>query len=181
MQTLTPRSPDVAAKAPALWVGPAVLGAHAALGLAAERSVAVATLHALVSVAAAGALTLHTRNLVRVAQAAAYLAVADVLWRSTEARFFWEGVKYAVAGVLVIALFRFFRAWRGLGAPALYLAMFLPAIVLSVLVLGPSGLARGLISANLSGPLLLAVSVAFFAQVRPTNQGLRLVLWTMLG
>ncbi len=165
----------------AVWAWPSVVALHGVLGLVLDRSVSLATAHALVTVAVAGIIVLQTRNLVRVAQAVAYLAVADVLWRTTEAGFFYEGAKYAIVVILAVAMVRFFRSLRGLVLPAAYMATFLPAVVLSALVLGPSGLARSLISANLSGPLALATAVAFFAQVRPTLEGFRAVLWAMLG
>lgn len=165
------------------------VAAHAVVGLAMGTWPAFATAHVALAIVVALWWAVEGRTLERVAWAAGYIAVCDVLWRMTDARVFWEGAKYAVVLVLGVALFRFFRVWRGLALPAAYAACFLPAVVVALLSLGVSpsvgsvisgiGTLRSLISSNLSGPLALAVSVAFFAQVRSDPAALRRLLWVL--
>ena len=160
---------------------PAFIALHAALGLAFASINGLGTVHVLGTVAVVLLVVFQARDIARVAQATAYVAACDVLWRMSGASFFWEGPKYLVTATLGFALLRFFRRWRDIGLPATYFATFLPAIVLSALTLGLTVAARGLLSANLSGPLALGVTVLFFSQVRTTPAALRSVLFAMLG
>lgn len=154
---------------------------HFALGFGAGTSSLVSTAHVVVAVVIAGLTMTGSRNLGRIVQCACYLAAADVLWRSGGALFPWEGAKYAVCGILGIGAMRLIGRFRSIVLPVAYLLMFVPAVALTVVVLGPSGLARGLIAANISGPMALTVGVIFFLQLRITEASFRLAIWTLLG
>jgi hypothetical protein len=124
---------------------------------------AVATAHAVLTVAVASFLALSAR-FDRVVCAAAYIAGSEVLWRMSHAAIFWETGKYAVILIFTISLLRL-RPTRSLALPVLYFLLLLPSIALA-----PYGLlsaeARAQISFNLSGPAALAVSVCFLSQIR---------------
>jgi hypothetical protein len=110
---------------------------------------------------------------------AAYVAASEVLWRASEASFFYEGGKYAIATIFLCSMVRL--RLRRINRPAMiYFLVLLPSIILTVLAVDLRS-ARGLISFNLSGPLALAVSVLYLSQIRLTPQELVRVLGIMLG
>lgn len=102
----------------------------------------------------------------RAAQAAAYIAGAEVLWRMTGAGLFWEFGKYALILIFVAAIVRS-PGWRVPALALVYFLVLLPSCVLTLQALEAEE-ARRQISFNLSGPLALAASVWFFANCRLT-------------
>lgn len=163
--------------APSLIVGVLVL--QVALGLLLRESDAASTAFTVVLVLTAFVVALRSPRVEWIAAVAGYLVAAEVLWRMTGADVFWETGKYATAGVLAIGAIRFFAGWRRLLAPGVYLAMFVPGVIVAVDRFGWSG-AREPVSFNVSGPLALAVAVAFFVSFRSTIAGFRIVLWCMV-
>lgn len=156
------------------------LAGHVLLGVAINGSAALATLHAAVAVGAGLWIGATSRRIERVAMAAAYLAACDVLWRMTDARIFYETGKYAVAAVLLLGLFRIIRSTHRAVLPIAYFALLLPSALLTVQRLSVLG-AREYLSFNLSGPLTLAISVVFFAQLRARWEELRRVFFALLS
>jgi len=128
-----------------------------------HRVTAVATMHAVLTIAVATFLALNGR-LDRVVYAAAYIAGSEVLWRMCSAAVFWESGKYAVILIFAIALIGQ-RAVRSWALPVLYFLLLLPSIALAPYNL-LSDDARQQISFNLSGPAALAISVCLLSQTR---------------
>ena len=145
-----------------------VLLAHAGLAFAMWNSELVATAHALVTFGVGILWAASGRRPERVAWVAAYIVGAEVLWRMTETRIFWEFGKYATAAIFVISLLRS-RRRKPLVSLFLYFALLIPSsfIVISELA---AGRARRELSFNLAGPLALAVAAWFFSNVRLTRE-----------
>jgi O-antigen ligase len=156
------------AREPADFIRPialaALLLAHAVLGLVLMRFPSVATVHAFAALAAGVALGLISRSPRSAVCAAAYAAGAECLWRVTKAQVFWEYGKYAVAAILLVALYRLERP-RISGSAVLYFCLLLPSAVITLSEL-PMNDARQRLSFNLSGPFLLAVGVLVFSNLR---------------
>src|SRR5204862_2659685 len=102
----------------------------------------VATAHALLTLGVAVIWALVDRRCAAVAYSGAYIMGAEVLWRLTSARVFWEFGKYAVVLLVGLALLRHPPGWRRTRLPLLYLLLLLPAGVLTVQALGVSLAAR---------------------------------------
>jgi O-antigen ligase len=154
----------------------AALGAHLVLGIAMANSAAVARAHSLTAIAAGFLLAAFDRNADRVAYAACYVGGVEVAWRMAGGGLSWEIGKLAMGAFLLIALVRLFRGWRLMGLPLLYMALLLPA---SLLTIQAMGLAEGRehISFNLSGPIALGIGVLFFSQLRARLRDVRRLAW----
>jgi len=149
---------------------------HILLGFAADRWGAISTLHAVITLFAAIILVLRNKETAKVIMAAAYITGAEVLWRMTDANIFWEFGKYAVIGILVLAMLRQKRAGM-VSMAILFIGLMTISIPLTFINL-PFGDARQAVSFNLSGPLTLAVSVMYFSQVGISKADLsRVIFW----
>jgi len=101
----------------------------------------------------------------------AYIAGCEVLWRMSEARVFWEYGKYALALLVLMALF---AEWRRGDArlrtvlPVVLLAAMVPAVALAVLQFSPSE-AFDQLSFNLSAYLALGAAALYFWE-RPADR-----------
>lgn len=155
------------------------LVAHIPLGFLLRQVPMLATVHAWLSVATGLYFAARDRRLERVAFIGAYMTGSEVLWRMTGAQFFWEGGKYAVAAIFLIALIRSQRSNRLL-LPVLFFALLLPSVLLT---LNDLGLIQGReqISFNLSGPLALMVSACFFANLPLSREHLLKVMLFLIG
>jgi hypothetical protein len=148
----------------------AFLLVHMPLAFLMELAWPVGTGHALLTLVL-GLRWAWLGNTRRTIYALAYIAGAEVLWRMSEARIFWEYGKYALALVALVALV---REWRKAGgrlravAPALLLVAVLPAAVLAVLDLELS-VAIDALSFNLSAYLALIVT-SFYLWARPVQR-----------
>ncbi len=103
--------------------------AHMPLAFAMEMAWPLATVHALL-VLLAGVRWAWLGRTRHVLACMAYIAGAEVLWRMTEARVFWEYGKYALALVALMALFAEWRRADGrlrTFAPVVLLLATLPA------------------------------------------------------
>lgn len=150
------------------------------LALAARASESVAVLYCLVSLGACAVVALRCPRPTQVAASAAYLTGAEVLWRMTGGAVTWEVAKLATIAVMAAGILRFVRRPRRWVVVSLYLLLLLPSAVITVLDESPDR-ARQLLSANLSGPVALALCVLFFSQMATSPQALRRVLWWMTG
>jgi hypothetical protein len=157
-----------------------LLAAHVVLGFLMALSPAVSTAHAVATALVVLWIALFGRRLEHVALVAGYAALCDVPWRVTDARFFYEGGKYLVAVALAGGLIRLVRTSRLAALPIGYFGLLLPSAVLTLLDRG-AGQFREIISFNLSGPLALAVAVAFFLQIRMSWVEVRGILLAALG
>lgn len=137
---------------------------HVFLAWAIKANSAVATVHAYLVLVVSCILAMGSRRLIYAAIAIAYISGSEVLWRMGRSSVFWEYGKYAVVLVIVISLFRTGRL-RNIGLPLGYFVLLVPA---GVATLGafPWGVAREMVSFNLSGPLSLMMTVMFFTNAR---------------
>lgn len=149
----------------ALWISVILLG-HGLYGILLARSVALATLHAMVTFGIA-LWAAMTSTLRRVAIICCYMAGSEILWRLGKARLPWEFVKYANVVIMIIVLARV-RKLRWDWVSVSYFAFLMPSTLISFSE-KPFEFARQQVSFNLSGPLLLAVSTWFFSQLRPSR------------
>jgi len=112
---------------------------------------------------------------------AAYIAGAEVLWRMTEVPVFWEFCKYAVSLVFLVAIQRT-RPLKATSSPVLFFALLMPSIVLTISDCGYDfERFRRPLSFNLSGPLALAVCLAFFSRVRLTVAHVQRIVVAFFG
>jgi len=88
-----------------------------------------------------------------------YIAGAEVLWRMSDTGVFHEFGKYAVILLLLLAIVKWKRPLKFL--PIAFFVLLTPSILLTLSKVS-LGQARQEISANLSGPLALAIAVLFF-------------------
>jgi hypothetical protein len=157
-----------------------LLAAHVPLALAMNASPAVATVHALGTLLVGLWATGAGRDSAATAIVAAYIAGAEVVWRVTEARVFWEYGKYATVAVLALTCFRTGLRRRA-ALPALYLALLVPAALLTASQPSDWRTIRGQLSFNLSGPLALAACAWFFAQTRLQAGDIRRLLLALIA
>lgn len=109
---------------------------------------------------------------------AAYIVGAEVLWRMNSADIFWEFGKYAVALILIVGLFRTGCIGRP-NAGLLYFALLVPSTFIPFMNV-PWAWARQEASFNMSGPLVLMLSVWFFAHVRVSREEVVKILLFLL-
>lgn len=136
------------------------LAAHAPLAMAMRASSLISTAHALAAVGTALFWAVRDRHPNRVIPMMGYIVGAEILWRGTGARIFWETGKYSITVLAIILLVRFGLLRRATKIPFVYFALLLPS--LAVL----PNFDRQLVASNLSGPLALAISVALFGTLR---------------
>jgi len=154
----------------------ALAAAHALLGVLCAHNAWIAFGHASGTLAIGLCLVLAGRPRIQLAYWGAYVVGAEVLWRMARAPLPWEFAKYALSLVLLLG---FRRSWtRNFPwLPVGYFLLLLPATV-QTLYEQPLGLAKDLISFNLSGPFSLAVCALFFSQVEMDSARIqRLLSW----
>ncbi|MBI5928561.1 MAG: O-antigen ligase family protein [Chloroflexi bacterium] len=108
-----------------------------------------------------------------------YVAGSEVFWRATHSIIFWESGKYLVLLTLIIEIFRY----RSIKMPIFvfgYLMMLMPAAFLT-LSSGDFFDVRELLAANLSGPIVLAMSIWFFSEVTINSKNLKLFLICLIA
>ncbi|MCW5861817.1 MAG: O-antigen ligase family protein [Anaerolineae bacterium] len=144
--------------------------AHMPLAYAMEAFWPLATAHAVL-VLLAGIRWAWLGRTRQVLYCLSYIAGFEVLWRMTEARVFWEYGKYALALVVLMALF---AEWRRSDArlrtvlPVVLLAAMVPAVALAVLQFSPAE-AFDQLSFNLSAYLALGAA-ALYCWERPVDR-----------
>ena len=158
-----------------LWVAIHVLVAQGA-----QASEVIATLAAGATMVALVAVAARCRTITTLVCAASYAAMADIFWRMTRAKVPWEGGKYLAGIILLMGLYRFVGKPRNIALPVAYFVLLLPAIP-GALFYFSLARARSQISFTLAAPLLLAIGVVFFRQIRCQWDSVRPVLWTMIG
>jgi O-antigen ligase len=170
-----PRGPEVAGANPAgkvrpmSWIAVVLfIFLHMPLALLMKSVPAVGTAHALLALAVGIKWAWSGRELVKVAYVGAYIAGSEIIWRAVGTSVFWEYGKYAVILLFVVALIRSHR-WRVPLLPAIYVALLIPATLVTVLQVNLSE-ARNMISFNLSGPVALAISVVFFMGLKVSRR-----------
>lgn len=156
----------------------AFLLAHAGLGLVMNQVSILVFIHALVTILIALRLA-GTIQPERVAPVLGYITGCEVLWRMTTDRLPWELGKYAVILVCGVAIVRA-RGLKGIVPPLMFFSLLLPSAVLTLMDF-PAGEARQQISFNLSGPLALAMSAAFFLVTRPSFADVERIFLALMG
>lgn len=157
------------------WSGLFIL--HAALALAMSRSEMVGFVHSYATAAIGLLIAARGGRLDHVAYVAAYIAGSEVLWRMNDAGFFWEGGKYAISGVFLVAMARNGLMPRVL--PVLYFLLLIPSAFLTAAD-GGFWTVRGMISSTLSGPFALMVCACFFSRVKLTPEHLQRFFLTFM-
>lgn len=109
-----------------------------------------------------------------------YGSMCDALWRTTGARAPWEGAKYLIAGMCVIALVRFVKRPARLGAPILFLLALAPGALITMTA-ESFGATRDYVVFVLLGPASLAISTMLFRQLILTREELRGLMWIALA
>ena len=147
---------------------------HVPLALLLLRYSTLATFHALLVLAIGLWFLKHDQTPTRLVYVAGYIASSEVLWRAAGANVFWEFGKYAIVLLLGLAILKW--RFRLHILPVFYFATLVPAIFL---ILDTPG-ARGAISFNLSGHLLIAVASLFFLSVQINRQHIKNLILVML-
>jgi hypothetical protein len=160
------------------WMLVAYLLAHVGLGFVLNQLSFLVFIHAVVTILVALRLA-GTIPPERVAPVLAYVTGCEVLWRMTTDRLPWELGKYAVILVCGVAIVRA-RGVRALVPPLMFFSLLLPSAVLTLTDF-TAGEARQQLSFNLSGPLALAMSAAFFLVTRPSFADLERMLLALVG
>jgi len=152
---------------------------HLVLAVLMRQFRIVGVAHAILCVSAGMIYAATTKNLRNVTAIIAYLVGCEVLWRMTKVSPFWEFGKFASLGILFVALARVkWRKNRGLALG--YFGLLLPSVAMTLMTI-PLGEAREHLSFNLSGPLLITVSVLFFSNIRLTVEELRTAFFALIA
>jgi hypothetical protein len=155
------------------------LALNAALGLLFAKSPFLATAHAGLVLLVGVWWVLDRPRPARAAYLSAYIMGNETLWRMSKAELPWDYGKFAIVTLLVLSLLRNHRL-KLQPLPVLFFLLLLPALVLPLSSVDFTTL-RQQISFNLSGPLVLAVSVWFFAQVALTAAQMQWLYLAFLG
>lgn len=155
------------------------IAAHIPLALIAYNYKPFATFYAWATILLGLIWALNKKNAERVVYITGYIMAAEVLWRMTKASIFWEGAKYAIALILLIALLQK-KGWKANGTSLLYFILLLPSTVRTISAM-PLGDAREAISFNLSGPFVLMVCIWYFSNVELTRQQIRKLFITSIA
>lgn len=147
--------------------------AHVPLAVMMRAYSIIATVHAIACLGVGLYVAATSRRIASLTVVVAYICGCEVLWRMCKASVFWEFAKYAVVAILLLAITRI-RTRRNLVLAATYFALLVPSIALTFTALDPAT-AREQVSANLSGPLSIAVATVFFSSIRLDGTTLRTI------
>lgn len=158
----------------------AILLLHMPLALLMSQYPTVAGVHAVSCLLIGMVWATSGASLDRLANVAAYIVGAEVLWRMTRAPVFWESGKYAVAVILLLGIQRT-RPLKATNFPIIFFALLVPSVLLTISSKASLDWIRQEISFNLSGPLALAVCAAFFSRVQLTTAQVQRMLIAFLS
>ena len=139
-------------------------GAHVMLAVVARAIPDVARLHAAATLF--GAVVLTVRSPRAAFWASAYIAGSEVLWRMVRGSIFWEFGKYAICLLMALHLLRWGHRNQRLLVGGGYLALLMPAVLISLDRAGLTNFSREMVSFNLSGPAALAAVLVGAAATR---------------
>lgn len=140
---------------------------HIPLAFVMETSRALATVHALLTLAI-GLYFAFSRKPERILYVLAYIAGAEILWRMNRADIFWEYGKYASSIIMlcyIVLSKKSLQPVAGRFIAIMYFALMLPSVLITF---EESMNAMGDISFNLSGPLSLMFSVLTLSRIKIT-------------
>lgn len=139
-----------------------ILG-HMLLALAMHQFRPIATAHALAVAIIGLRFAIQKKKQEAAIYTLVYIGTCDVLWRMSQARVLWEFSKYLLVGLTLLMLLNR-KGRKGLGIVALlYFVLLIPSAALTVSDMGFTNELRKALSFNLSGPLALLCTVAFFS------------------
>lgn len=150
---------------------------HAALGLVIRNAPMLAGLHAWLTLAV-GVLVAWKGNLRAITCVCGYLAGSELMWRMAGAPVFWEFGKGAISLLLLSVIIRKGLFMRG-GVAPLYFLLLIPSALLTLANVHLEW-ARQEISTNMSGPLLLMLSVWVYRNVRWNSRDLTWIFFFIL-
>ena len=160
------------------WKVASFLALHVVLALAMKKAPILATLHGWGALFLGLYVAFSGRSRDQVAAVAAYVVGAEVLWRMTGARVFWEMGKYGVSLIFIASMMRQGRAPSG--RALLYLLLLLPSILITFSEESIDN-ARNYVSYNFSGPAALAVSWMYFKDFKITRRQLFKIMLAALA
>lgn len=160
------------------WKVALFIAAHMALALAMKQAPILATVHGWSLLFFGLYLALSGRSRDQVVTVAAYIVGAEVLWRMTGARVFWEMGKYSISLIFIASMLRQHRAPKG--RAALYLLLMSPSLLVTFSLESLES-ARNYISYNFSGPAALGVCWMFFKDFKITRPQLFRMMLAMLA
>jgi O-antigen ligase len=148
------------------WVVVGLTALHAPVGLLFYNFKSAAVLHAYLTLALGLYFVFENKpnSLIKIAYLTAYLTGVEVLWRMADAPIFWEYGKYAISLVLFAAIARS-GAKKIAVLPLIYFALLIPACFVTLFG-NDLNTARGKISSNISGPLVIAACCCFFSVIQ---------------
>ena len=148
-----------------------------ALAIAMQASPVLGLAH-LGAVVVAGLYAAAKRDALLLTCTCAYLVGSEVLWRQVRAPIFYQAAPYTLILLSGIGLVMLGRLGRDARTAILYIGLLLPSAVATVRVAGTGS--REMIAFALSGPVALAVFVAFMSQMQASPAAYRKILWTVV-
>ncbi len=137
-----------------------LLVAHVPLAMAMRASSLISTAHALTIFGIGMVWATRDRTPYRAISVMAYIVGAEILWRGTGAKIFWEMGKYSICLLIFVLMIRFNLFRRANKVPILFIALLIPSIAVL------PEFDRQDVAKNLSGPFCLAVCAMFFSTLR---------------
>ena len=135
------------------------------LGLAMFRSRPFATLHAYI-IPAIGVLFLFAKSPAPSIYILSYIVSSHVLWRMTKAHVLWEYSKYVSIILAIFIILRYSKRLKNFILPFLFLFFISLSIPLTVNYYSNFSTVRRALSFNLSGPVVFALSVILFSNIK---------------
>lgn len=160
------------------WKVALFIAAHVLLALAMKKAPILATVHGWSALFFGLYLALSGRPREQVVAVAAYIVGAEVLWRMTGARVFWEMGKYSVSLLFVASMLRQHRAPTG--RAVLYLLLMSPSLLMTFSEESLDN-ARNYVSYNFSGPAALGVCWMFLKDFKITRPQLFKIMLAALA
>jgi O-antigen ligase len=149
--------------------------AHPILAAAMQATSLISTVHAMATLAVGLLWIFRSRSPDKVIPVMGYIVGAEVIWRGTGARVFWEYGKYSMGLLAIVAIFKFGLLRKAQKMPLVYFALLVPSIFVLPFF------DKDMISFNLSGPFALAVTTSFLSTRRMDEPLFRRVLLATLA
>lgn len=169
------KTPTVTKSARGFWIGVLL---HLPLAITMEELSIVATIHALLTILAGLRFLARDETPERFVALCAYIAGAEVLWRMSEARIFWEYGKISLMALCFLGLLKWGKGRINL-LPLAYGVPLLLSIPLTLQALS-LGEFREQISFNLFGHFTLAIGLAFTSSLRLKQEQVDIILRSLV-
>lgn len=149
--------------------------AHIGLTIVIRDNPLMSTVHAIFVITTGLFFAFADKESHRTISVLGYIAGAEILWRGTDARIFWETGKYAIALLAVIRLLRHKAPPSIDKRPIFYFVLLLPSILIM------PAFDRSQIAFNLAGPFALAVCIMIFSVTKINRIQLKNLLLSILA